>query len=80
MNGDEEEEDPRFGTRWSSRTGECSNSVDTTVSSALHPSSEVLLWISLRDGSCTGGGATMIGDRSVESRELKRPKCELITR
>ena len=42
-----------FGTRWSSRTGECSNRVDTTFLSALSLPSGVPLWRSSRGGSCT---------------------------
>ena len=48
MNWDEGEDGQRFGTMCSSRTGECSNIVDTTVSSVIHPPSEVLSWISSR--------------------------------
>ena len=47
----DEEEEPRFGTKCSSKVGEGSNSVDTTFFSAIHPSFEVLLRILLRVGT-----------------------------
>lgn len=55
-----DEDEASLGTRCSSRTGERSNSVDTTVFNTLHPSSEVLLWISSRDGSCTEDEAAIV--------------------
>ena len=36
------------------QTGECSNSVDTTISSVIHPPSEALSWISSRVGQQVG--------------------------
>ena len=61
MNGDEEEDELRFGTGCWSRTRQWSNSLDTTLFSVLHPSHEEYFCGFRRDG------ATMI-DWSMTSR------------
>ena len=66
-----DEEETSSGTRCSWRTSECSNSIDTAFFSALHPSSEVLLWISSRDGIWTEGEAAILSVGECAEREFK---------
>ena len=69
-----DEDEASFGTRCSSRTGECSNSVDTTVFSMLSPSSELRLWISSGDGSCTGDEVAIV------RRSVRNGRCQEVTK
>lgn len=63
-----------FGTRCSSRTGECSNSVDTTFFSTSNGLSELmLLLISSRDGCCAEGGVAIVPSKCVRWKVQRVP-------